>query len=236
MPVWDAYLSVSDRARQESLPPRVPAAPGRAVLLSVDNYRGAIGDERLPIERSVGDWPSSTGLAGWDALERVAELLAACRRSGVPVVHVVGVAAETSGVPTWRSGGGGRRGRPPVEDAAARDRLARSHDLVQQAAPLPGEPVLPKSAPSAFFGTALAALLVSLRCTHVIVVGQSTSGCVRATVVDAASHRWSVLVPEECVYDRSEASHAVNLFDMHDKYADVVALEHLLDRLEQYRA
>lgn len=232
---WEAFQTARDRSLVAAFPPRRRLAPSRAVLLSVDNYRAGVGDRPLPVEESVREWPSSTGLAGWAALERIAELLAACRRAGIPVVHVVGTAAEQSGIPPWRAGGGGRReaaGERP--DGPAR-RLA-GYELVPQAAPAPGEPVLAKSAPSAFFGTPLLALLTSLGCRTVIVVGQSTSGCVRATVTDAASSRLSVVVPLECVYDRSESSHAVNLFDLHDKYADVVPLHELLADLDGYAA
>lgn len=228
---WEAFQTAQDRRLQQLFPPRRRMPPSRAVLLSVDNYRAGVGDRPLPIEESVREWPASTGLAGWAALERIAELLTACRQVGVPVVHVVGVPAERSGLPSWRAGGGGRR--EPVGPAASA-RRASAYELVPQAAPLPDEPVLHKSAPSAFFGTPLAALLTSLRCRTVIVAGQSTSGCVRATVTDAASCRLSVVVPAECVYDRSESSHAVNLFDMHDKYADVVPLSVLLDELAAY--
>lgn len=230
---WAAYQSDRDRALVAAFPPRRRLAPSRAVLLSVDNYRAGVGDRPLPIEESVREWPSSTGLAGWAALERIAELLAACRSVGVPVVHVLGVPAERSGVPPWRAGGGGRREAVGDGPEALR-RRAEGYDVVPQAAPAAGEAVLAKSAPSAFFGTPLAALLTALRCRTVIVVGQSTSGCVRATVTDAASCRLSVVVPLECVYDRSESSHAVNLFDMHDKYADVVPLDDLLSGLSGY--
>lgn len=208
--------------------------PSLAVLLSVDNYRAGVGDRPLPLEDSVREWPASTGLAGWAALERIAELLATCRQVGVPVVHVVGVPAQLSGLPSWRAGGGGRREPSAPSGTEALERWTSAYEIVPQAAPVAGEPVLQKSAPSAFFGTPLAALLTSLRCRTVLVAGQSTSGCVRATVTDAASSRLSVVVPAECVYDRSESSHAVNLFDMHDKYADVVPLSVLLDELPAY--
>jgi nicotinamidase-related amidase len=68
------------------------------------------------------------------------------------------------------------------------------------------------------------------------VCGESTSGCVRATVVDAKSYRYKVLVPEECVFDRHEAPHAINLFDMEQKYADVLPLEEVLGYLAQVAA
>lgn len=234
-PPWEAFLTERDRVLLATAPPRRLSQPSRAVLLSVDNYRAAVGDEPADLLDSVPSWPSSTGLEGWAALDRVAELMTACRRLGVPVVHVVGVPEEQSGIPTWREGGGGRRGRTPVTEQD-RERHARRYELVPQAAARPGEPMLGKSAPSAFFGTPLAPLLVSMGCHTVIVVGQSTSGCVRATVVDAASYRFSVVVPVECVYDRNQSSHAMNLFDMHDKYADVMCVDDVVRQLERLAA
>lgn len=230
---WEAFQTPRDRALVAAFPPRRRLPPSPAVLLSVDNYRAGLGDRRLPLEVSLREWPSSTGLAGWAAVERIVELIAACRQAGVPVVHVVGTAAERSGVPPWRAGGGGRR-EAPGEGPGALARRLSGYDVVPQAAPVAGEAVLAKSAPSAFFGTPLTALLTSLGCRTVIVVGQSTSGCVRATVTDAASSRLSVVVPLECVYDRSESSHAINLFDLHGKYADVVPLDELLREIGSY--
>ena len=64
-----------------------------------------------------------------------------------------------------------------------------------------------------------------------VVAGETTSGCVRATVVDACAYRYPVTVVEECVFDRTEASHAINLFDMAQKYADVVSVDHIVEKL-----
>ena len=96
-----------------------------------------------------------------------------------------------------------------------------------------GEIVLRKAAPSAFWGTPLIGLLNGASIDTVIVAGESTSGCVRATVVDAKSYRFKVLVPEECVFDRHESAHAMNLFDMDQKYADVIDLNETIDYLRQ---
>jgi maleamate amidohydrolase len=88
-------------------------------------------------------------------------------------------------------------------------------------------------APSAFWGTPMLGLLNFLKIDTLIVGGESTSGCVRATVVDATSYRYRVIVVEECVYDRTEASHAINLFDMNQKYADVLPLAEVVRTLEE---
>ena len=90
-----------------------------------------------------------------------------------------------------------------------------------------------KQKPSGFFGTSLASDLTLLGCDSVIVVGTTTSGCVRATAVDAFSLNYRVTLAEEGCFDRSEASHAVSLCDMHAKYADVVSTPEILSYFDQ---
>jgi nicotinamidase-related amidase len=101
-------------------------------------------------------------------------------------------------------------------------------------APGPRDIVIKKQKPSGFFGSNLASYLTLLGADSVVVVGTTTSGCVRATVVDPFSLNYRVILAEEGCFDRSEASHAVSLCDMHAKYADVVATAEVLayfDRL-----
>ena len=96
--------------------------------------------------------------------------------------------------------------------------------------------LLPKKHPSAFFGTPLASYLIDLRVDTLVVTGCTTSGCVRGSVVDAFAYNFRVLVPWDAVYDRSQVSHAVNLFDMSEKYAEVMSLADALERLERLPA
>lgn len=90
------------------------------------------------------------------------------------------------------------------------------------------EHVVVKVGASAFFGTALATYLVSVGADTVVVAGATTSGCVRATVVDALQYGYPVLVPRACVADRAVGRHEANLFDMQQKYADVLEQEDVL--------
>jgi maleamate amidohydrolase len=99
-------------------------------------------------------------------------------------------------------------------------------------APLPDEPVLNKLFASAFFGTPLSSLLTAAGCDGVIVTGASTSGCVRATVVDALQHGFRPVVPREAVGDRNPAAHEANLYDIDTKYGDVVSLGEVVAHLE----
>ena len=93
--------------------------------------------------------------------------------------------------------------------------------------------MIKKQKPSGFFGTSLASYLTLLGCDSVIIVGTTTSGCVRATVVDAFSLNYRVILAEEGCFDRSEASHAVSLCDMHAKYANVLPTAEILSYFEQ---
>ncbi|HZD52801.1 MAG TPA: isochorismatase family protein, partial [Woeseiaceae bacterium] len=90
--------------------------------------------------------------------------------------------------------------------------------------------------PSAFFGTPLASYLIDLKVDTLVVTGCTTSGCVRGSVVDAFAYNFKVLVPWDAVYDRSHVSHAVNLFDMSEKYAEVMSLAEALECLERIPA
>ena len=103
-------------------------------------------------------------------------------------------------------------------------------------APVEGEPVLSKYFASAFFGTTLASLLGSAGCDTVVVTGASTSGCVRATALDAMQHGYRVVVPREAVGDRNRAAHEANLYDLDTKYADVVSVDEVLAYVDELAA
>ena len=100
-------------------------------------------------------------------------------------------------------------------------------------APVEGEPVLSKYFASAFFGTTLSSLLSTAGCDTVVVTGASTSGCVRATAVDALQHGYRVVVPREAVGDRNRAAHEANLYDIDAKYGDVVSVDEVVEHLEE---
>ena len=116
------------------------------------------------------------------------------------------------------------------------DRQRRRGEIVTELTPLPGEAVLKKVAPSSFWGTPLVGHLNFLGIDTIITCGESTSGCVRASVVDGTTNRLRMIVAEECVFDRHEACHAINLFDMNQKYADVLPLDEILKYLDAWRA
>jgi len=95
--------------------------------------------------------------------------------------------------------------------------------------------IINKRMASAFHETNLTSLLTFHGCDTVIVTGGSTSGCVRATVVDSLSHSYRTIVPEECVADKHESPHFANLYDMAIKYADVLPVNEVLEHLRNYQ-
>ena len=174
-----------------------------------------------------GRWPTGCPETAWPAVEANARLLAEMRRLGHPV-YFTKLYAEPDHVPfpgqkgRWKTVGR----RPPDPD------LPPGDVIVDELAPQPDELVICKShKPSGFFGTELAALLVYDKVDTVVITGLTTSGCVRATAVDAFQYNFDVVIPFECVADRSQISHKVNLLDLHMKYVDVAPLDQVIDWL-----
>ena len=231
--IWDPYLTQSDIDHLACSTDKRVGFGARPALLLVDLYRSVFGDKPEPLLEAIKTWPSSCGMAGWNALPHIQTLLAASRKAQIPIVHITML--SDSGMVGWydaahRDSIPGGRGAA-ASDEAALSRKRRAAEIVDEVKPLPGEVVLKKTAPSAFWGTPLAAHLNFHQIDTLIVCGEATSGCVRASVVDAASYRYRVQVVEECVFDRHEATHAMNLFDLHQKYADVISLREAVQRL-----
>jgi nicotinamidase-related amidase len=191
--------------------------------------RAGLGDRPalIVVDVNVGFTdPASPLVCDLDAVvSAIARLLDEARRAEIPVVYTTvaydegakkAAAAFIDKVPSLLTL---EAGSPWVE-------------IDPRISPLPDEPVLTKLFASAFFGTPLASLLTAAGCDSLIVTGASTSGCVRATVVDALQHGFRPVVPREAVGDRSAAAHEANLYDIDAKYGDVVALDDVLAHLE----
>ncbi len=216
---WEAYLTPRDRQHMElsSWAKKEPFGFGsNPVVLVIDDYYSVLGLEREPLFESIKKWPMSTGLEGWAAIDQTTQLLRAARGNGVPVVYVHGF---DKGFVPW----GRRAMKERLSNLSAEER-AMANVIVDEVAPQPGELVLEKAAASAFHGTPLVFWLNYHGIDTVLACGETTSGCVRASVVDGATYRYAMGVVEECTFDRTEASHYINLFDMNQKYADVVSL------------
>jgi nicotinamidase-related amidase len=197
----------------------------RPALIAIDLYEMAYQGGPHPVVDVAGTYPSSCGINAWRAIEPTRLLFAAARAAGLPIFYSTGDTRPASR-PTFVKSTHRRGGAIPPELLAIRTDFA----------PEPGDVVITKQRASAFFGTPLAAHLTQLGIQSLIIVGESTSGCVRASTVDGYSHGYHVTLVEECCFDRSDLSHKVNLFDLHHKYADVMKLDaviaHLVDRSE----
>ncbi|TXE73396.1 N-carbamoylsarcosine amidohydrolase [Serratia nevei] len=202
-----------------------------------DNYRGVWG-QRLGFGRrpallaidfmqaytTEGAPLFATGVVS--AVEESRELLACARRTGIPVIHT----HIRYHAGHFADGGLWVKKAPVMKDMVAGNPLAA---FCPPVAPLADEVVLSKQYASAFFGTALAPLLVAQGIDTLLMIGCSTSGCIRASAVDAVQHGFRAMVVRECVGDRHPGPHEANLFDIDSKYGDVVHKREALDYLNR---
>jgi nicotinamidase-related amidase len=197
----------------------------RPALLIIDVQYRTVGTTPQPFWESIKEFPTSCGEVGWKAVEQIKKLLTAFRQNDWPVLypHVAPKESFDSG-------------RLAEKVPALMGIPRRGYDFVAEIAPQGKDVLLPKKHPSAFFGTPLASYLIDLGADSVIVTGCTTSGCVRGSVVDAFAYNFKVAVPSDAVYDRSATSHAVNLFDMAEKYADVMTTDECIQTLDALQA
>lgn len=190
-------------------------------LLAIDLYELAYQGGPKPPAELHREFPSSCGVHAHAAIAPTQRLFAAARRAATPVFYsTMDVRPEAL---------------PQAVAATRRRNVPRDPSLYAirtEFKPQPGDVVIAKQRASAFFGTPLSAHLTQLGVRTVIVCGESTSGCVRATAVDAYSHGFHVVLVEECCFDRHELSHKINLFDLHHKYADVMRVDEVAAHLD----
>lgn len=211
MAIWDGIISDDDLRAMGKQWGKGHEFGKKPALLIVD-MTYAFVDDRFPI---------GFGKTGRPCVTAIRRLLDQARQLGLPVFFSGGLLARNAAERgLWKSTA---NVLPPG--------LPDSNEIVPELSPLPTETVIRKRRPSAFFGTELASLLIYHQVDTVLLTGMVTSGCVRATALDAFSHNLRVIVPEECVADRAQVSHAVNLFDIHMKYGDVISLQAVMGEL-----
>jgi len=181
----------------------------RPALLAIDLYNLAYeGGAKEPHEL-VDTYKSSCGVYAHNAIKPTQELFALARSLKIPVFYTTTETREEA--------------KPGAVHATNRQRVKidpQAFEIKEEFKPESGDVVIFKERASGFFGTPLV---------------ESTSGCVRASCVDAYSLGYHVSIAEECVFDRSPLSHKVNLFDMHHKYTDVMKLEEVKEKIKQER-
>lgn len=218
--IWDEFLGEADKqvlergrfARRMGFG-RTPAI----IVVDAQKYMvGTLGKE--------SEWPSSSGKPGHEAMAKIVEIVRHGQQRNIPVFFSrfeIDPSGNDMGV-----------------YALKRDLLNTPHwcltgqvgsELVDELAPADKDLVFVKKKPSCFHGTPLLGYLIERQVDTLIVVGGSTSNCVRATVFDASSYNFRVIIPQEAVFDRFPISNAISLFDMDRQFADVVSASEVFE-------
>lgn len=219
---WLQLLSEEDRRRLEAA--RFGRRVGfgdRAAVVVIDAQRYMVGEPGAPEGRYPSACPSAPA-----AIDSLAVLLAEAREASVPVFYsqfVLRADGSDAGVYA--------RKRDLLDIDGWCLEGTPGADIVPELAPQPGDVVFVKKKPSAFIGTPLMMMLIDRQIDTVIVTGGSTSNCVRATAVDAASYNFRTAVVSDCVFDRFDISHQVALFDIDRQYGDVVTSDEVIGYL-----
>jgi maleamate amidohydrolase len=226
--VWDDFLTERDKSIFAGAGYGVRQGFGqRPALIVVDTNYNFVGDRREPVEESIKRFRNSCGLEGWASVDAIRELLGHVRTKGLPVVYSTGINrldGRNRGAWSYKNSRSEEDHSGPSAEIGQR--------IVQEIAPLPREFVLEKLKPSVFFGTPLVGHLLEWKVDQLLVVGGTTSGCVRATAVDGFSNNFRVAMVEEGCFDRGQASHALSLWDLSAKYADIVSLQETIQYVQ----
>jgi maleamate amidohydrolase len=220
-PIWNQFLT--DRDKQVFAAAGYGARAGfgkRPALLVIDVSWAFTGEEPEPILESIKKWPSSSGEEAWNAVAHIKKLLEKARAKGLPIIYTTNVKRPDG----WDRGAWSWKKDRPKPAETNRD----GYEIIDDVAPQAKDIVVVKQKPSGFFGTPMASYLTLLGADSVVVTGGTTSGCVRATCVDAFSNNYRVALVEEGCFDRSQASHAMTLCDLNAKYADIVKADEVL--------
>jgi len=224
---WEQLLSAEEREVIARGSYGQTRGLGRApALLVIDCQWNYIGED-APITEQQERWPAGGGERAWAAVRTIERLLPVARAAGVPVIYTRNVQKRTTRFDMVSQKAGWDHSRTLDDNEGSR--------IVPALAPLADDVVVDKAYASAFWATPLLTYLVALRVDSVIVTGVSTSGCVRATAVDAASHGFCPAVVPDAVADRIGLSHAATLLDLWMKYADLMDSDEVGRYLEGVR-
>ena len=219
---WDRYIPEEEQRAYRAVGfGRSSGFGKRPALLIIDVQYRTVGTQRVPFWEAIKEFPTSCGEVAWDAVGNIAKLLEVFRANHWPVLY-----------PYVSPKQGFDAGRLSDKVPSIMGVASKGYEFVTEIAPHEEDILLPKKHPSAFFGTPLASYLINTQADTLVVTGCSTSGCVRGTVVDGFAYNFRTIVPQDAVFDRSQVSHAVNLFDMAEKYADVMPTDDVIAQLK----
>jgi len=221
--IWTDFLGPDDQAVYEAAGYGKRVGFGtRPALFIIDMQYNFCGEEPVDIFQGIKKYRTYCGPRGWEAVHQLVPLLHACRERGVPIFYTESSRRndlQDSGIQLGKS-------HRSMEKTVVEGDSTRT---VAELAPRHQDFRIQKQKPSAFFGTTFMSQLNHLDIDTLIIAGGATSGCVRATAVDAYSYNFRVIVPEETCFDRFEASHAMSLFDLNAKYADVLPVAEAIE-------
>ena len=235
MPIWDDLLEGEDRELYQALlKPR--ELGNRPAVIVIDVTYSFVGSTPKPIKEAIKEYPTACGEYGWNAIPRIRTLTDTSREMGVPVFYSTMV--TTPFQRHWGVGGKGyqeQQSGPRLMELEDSDRVERTrlgNRIVEELGRQPEDIVLDKWGASVFLGTPLTSYLNEMRVDTLVITGCTTSGCVRATAVEAANLNIHAAVVEDCVFDRFQVSHKASLMDMNAKYAKVMSLGETLEYLK----
>lgn len=218
MAIWDNVLGETDRAVFEKAGYGDKKGFGKKpALFIIDVTYGFVGLKPEPVLESIDTFSTSCGEKGWQSIPHIKRLLEIARERDIPRIYSLGKKIRKGGIMDPFST------KKAFLKKVDEELLKKERVIVKEIEPLDDEPVIAKIAPSIFWGTEVMYYLTRWGVDTCIMVGTTTSGCIRASAVDAFSYGFKVAVVEEAVFDRVDISHKVNLLDINSKYGDVVS-------------
>jgi nicotinamidase-related amidase len=223
--IWDRFLTEKDKEIFQLAGYGKRGGFGtRPALFIIDVQYNFCGDEPGEDHREgLKKYRTHCGEAGWKTVPHIERLLKIAREKNLPVFYTQSERRADmidSGVQVGKS----HRGTEKTSQEGS-----HATQTVAPLAPQPQDILIGKRKPSAFFGTMFMSHLNFLDVDTLILCGCTSSGCLRATAVDGYSFNFKVVIPEETAFDRFEASHAMSLFDLNCKYADVIPTDEVAD-------
>lgn len=225
--IWDNYLTERDKVVYSAAGYGKKSGFGnRPAVVVIDVQNNFIGDKPEPILDSIKKYRTSCGEEGWQALSYIKRVVEKARQIDIPIFYTISERRKDfvdSGIQTSKN-------HRAYEETSVQGNVI----IPPEIKPREKDIVISKRKPSAFYGTYLASYLNQFRVDTLILVGSTTSGCIRATSVDSYSYNYHTILIEEGIFDRGQASHAINLFDINSKYGDVLPFEEIMNYLNQF--